>query len=380
MMETPDKRLVLSILQELTVAALDLFDPHSPMGPFLERVAERMGCLAVLVLAEPDGGTPRLLDAAGLSASARGLPLGPGPLPYPELARPALVTWSFPLGDHAGGASLVLCFDGPPGSSEQYHGMMRRLAGVFRTALDHRLLYARTLESERTVRRAIHAREELVAVVSHDLKSPLATISMTTGLLLDQLGPENQGPEPRRSLERIQRSTDRMGRLIRDLLDLARLEGGHLSIDPGPQELAGLMSEAVEALRAEAAAKSLRLEQALAPGAERVRCDRERILQVLANLVGNAVKFTPDQGEVVMRAERAGPEVVVSVTDSGPGIPREQQERLFEPYWQAEATARLGTGLGLSIAKGLVELHGGRIWVTSRPGAGSTFSFALPAA
>jgi signal transduction histidine kinase len=379
MMETPDKRLVLSILQELTVAALDLFDPHFPMTPFLERVAERMGCLAVLVLGEPGQGPPRLLDAAGLSASARALPLGPGPLPYPELARPALVSWRFPLGDHGGGASLVLCFDGPPSSGEQYHGMMRRLAAVFRTALDHRLLYARTLESEQNARRATRAREELVAVVSHDLKSPLATISMTTGVLLDELPPEQNG-EPRRSLQRIQRSADRMGRLIRDLLDLAKLEGGRLSIDARPQEVAGLMNDVVELLRGQAAAKSLRLEQVVAPGAERVRCDRERILQVLANLVGNAHKFTPERGTVALRAEREGAEVILSVSDTGPGIPREQQARIFDRYWQAEETAQLGTGLGLSIAKGLVELHGGRIWVQSHPGQGSTFSFSLPAA
>jgi signal transduction histidine kinase len=257
--------------------------------------------------------------------------------------------------------------------------MMRRLAAVFRTALDHRLLYARTLESEQNARRATRAREELVAVVSHDLKSPLATISMTTGVLLDELPPEQNG-EPRRSLQRIQRSADRMGRLIRDLLDLAKLEGGRLSIDARPQEVAGLMNDVVELLRGQAAAKSLRLEQVVAPGAERVRCDRERILQVLANLVGNAHKFTPERGTVALRAEREGAEVILSVSDTGPGIPREQQARIFDRYWQAEETAQLGTGLGLSIAKGLVELHGGRIWVQSHPGQGSTFSFSLPAA
>jgi signal transduction histidine kinase len=272
----------------------------------------------------------------------------------------------------------VLCFDGPPSSGEQYHGMMRRLAAVFRTALDHRLLYARTLDSEQSARRATRAREELVAVVSHDLKSPLATISMTTGLLLDQLPPE-QTDEPRRSLKRIQRSADRMGRLIRDLLDLAKLEGGRLSIDVRPEEVTGLMSDVVELLRAETTAKSLRLEQVVTAGAERVRCDRERILQVLANLVGNAVKFTPEQGLVTVRAEREGPEVILSTSDTGPGIPPEQQARIFDRYWQAEETAQLGTGLGLSIAKGLVELHGGRIWVSSQPGQGSTFSFSLPA-
>src|SRR5207249_2503758 len=107
-----------------------------------------------------------LLDAAGLSAASRALPFPPGPLrlPYPELARPGLVTWRFPLGGPGEGdaTSLVLCFDGPPASEEQYRGMMRRLAGTFRTALGHRLLYARTIESEQSARHAISAREELV--------------------------------------------------------------------------------------------------------------------------------------------------------------------------------------------------------------------------
>jgi signal transduction histidine kinase len=139
------------------------------------------------------------------------------------------------------------------------------------------------------------------------------------------------------------------------------------------------MSDVVELLRNEVAAKSLHLEQGVAPGAERARCDRERILQVLANLVGNAIKFTPERGEVALRSERQGPEVIVSVHDSGPGIPEDQQARIFDRYWQARETAQLGTGLGLSIAKGLVELHGGRIWVQSRIGQGTTVSFSLPA-
>jgi len=379
-METQDKRLVLSILQELTVSALDLFDPHRPMELFLERVAERMGCLAVLVLAEAPGSPPRLLDAAGLSARARALPLTSGQLPYPELVRPGLVTWRFALGEHGGGpTTLVLCFDGPPASADQYHGMMRRLAGALETALYHRVLYARTIESEQSAKRAIAAREELVAVVSHDLKTPLSTISMTTGVLLDELSPA-PGTEVRRSLERIRRSADRMGRLIRDLLDLARLEGGRLSIEPQPHEVAGLMNDVVELVRAEAAAKSVRLDHEVSPGAERARCDRERILQVLANLVSNAIKFTPERGAIALQSQRDGGEVVLSVRDSGPGIPEDQRIHIFDRYWQAKETAQLGTGLGLSIAKGLVELHGGRIWVASTPGAGSTFSFTLPAA
>jgi signal transduction histidine kinase len=380
MMETQDKRLVLSILQELTVAAVDLFDPHHPMGSFLERVAERLGCLAVLVLDEGTPSAPRLLDAAGLSARSRTLPVSDGPLPYPELARPGLVIWRFARGGPAGNgaSSLILCFDHEPASADQYRGMVRRLATTFQTALGHRLLYARTIESEQSAQRAIRAREELVAIVSHDLKTPLATISMSTSLLLDQLSPD-QRSDVRRSIERIQRSADRMGRLIRDLLDLAKLDEGHLSIDLAPHETGRLISDAIEPFRGEATARSLHLEQQVAPGAEWAQCDRERILQVIANLVGNAVKFTPEGGGIFIRAERAERELIVSVRDTGRGIAEDERARIFDRYWQAKETAHKGTGLGLSIAKGLVELHGGRIWVVSQVGAGSTFFFTLPA-
>jgi signal transduction histidine kinase len=333
-------------------------------------------------------GQPRLLDAAGLSASSRVLPLAtqvldddaPLRLPYPELDRRGLVTWRFSLGPQAesGATSLVLYFEQEPASGPQYRGMMRRLAGIFETALVHRLLYARTIESEQSAQRATRAREELVAVVSHDLKTPLATIAMTTGLLLQELAPEQL--DARKSIERIQRSADRMGRLIRDLLDLAKIEGGHLSIEPQPHEVAGLFTDVLEQLRAQAAAKSLRLEQRISPGAERVICDRERILQVLGNLVGNAVKFTPEGGALTLRADRAEREVVLSVRDTGPGIPEDQLVRIFDRYWQAKETASGGVGLGLSIAKGLVEAHGGRLWVTSEVGHGSTFRFTLAAA
>jgi signal transduction histidine kinase len=115
-------------------------------------------------------------------------------------------------------------------------------------------------------------------------------------------------------------------------------------------------------------------------GAPPARCDRERILQVLTNLLSNAIKFSPPGGAVRVEAARRNGEVVVSVRDSGPGIPADQRAHIFDRFWQAKETAGLGTGLGLSIARGLVERHGGRLWVDSEVGAGSTFSFTLPAA
>jgi signal transduction histidine kinase len=158
------------------------------------------------------------------------------------------------------------------------------------------------------------------------------------------------------------------------------LEGGRLTIEPRSQEVPALLNEVVELFRAEVAAKSLRLApQQVAPEAAWACFDRERILQVLANLVGNAVKFTPAGGQITLEARRVGREVILSVRDTGPGISEDERDHVFDRYWQANETAQQGTGLGLSIAKGLVELHGGRIWVAGQPGTGSTFSFSLPA-
>jgi signal transduction histidine kinase len=133
-------------------------------------------------------------------------------------------------------------------------------------------------------------------------------------------------------------------------------------------------------LRPLAAGRSIHLESGVDAGLPRALFDSARILQVISNLVGNAVKFTPMQGRVSIRCERATDEVRFAITDTGPGIPPEQLPHIFGRFWQANARDRRGVGLGLPIAKGIVEAHGGRIWVESKPGAGSTFYFTLPVA
>jgi signal transduction histidine kinase len=553
-----DDRLVVSIFQELTVAALDLFDPAGSIRRFLERVAERMGCLAVILLveSEDDDGLHLLADA-GLAATSRTLLIPPEnpkrsgcdravSLPYPELARPGTVTWCFPLDgedDRVGELRsergfLVLGFDHAPPSAPHHRGMMRRLARVFHTALVHRRLSERRIESERRAaflaeasqllsasldekttlaraaelpvpfvaevclidvidrkgrlcraeafyaaphlrngtspgagdgpdgqtpkatldaiggrepipsdfvedeslrnlgiakilstplitrgttigvltlgwtahkravtaedqrlatelgrrlalaidnarlyeqaQRAVRAREEIVAVVSHDLKSPLSTIMMNSGLL-ERSAPANENPQVARRIALIQKSADRMNRLIRDLLDLAKLDGGHIVFTPKPQEVAALLQDAVELFKEEATAKSLHIEQTVPEGMHHVHCDRERILQVLTNLVGNAVKFTPSGGKVTLAAKTDSRSTIISVCDTGPGIPEDERTHIFDRFWQATDTAPQGTGLGLSIAKALVEAQGGRIWVESVEGAGCTIFVALPA-
>ncbi len=225
---------------------------------------------------------------------------------------------------------------------------------------------------------ALRAREEVLAIVSHDLRNPLNAITLATSLLkmIDGLD-----AEAREQLDIIDLSAKRMNRLIADLLDITRLEGGkRLPVQPARVEIEPLLRETHELFKAQAAANDVRLEFEPADGVPPVWADRDRVTQVLSNLIGNALKFTPAGGAIRCGAEERDGEVVVIVSDTGPGIPPEHLEDIFNPYWQAKRTERLGAGLGLPIAKGIVEAHGGRIWVTSEPGNGTTFRFTLPVA
>ena len=228
--------------------------------------------------------------------------------------------------------------------------------------------------------RAVRARDDLVAVVSHDLKNPLGLIATQAGLSLRILTADDEASRRLRGgLERIQRAVERMSALIHDLLDLAKIEAGRFALQRSPEDMRDMLEEALLILRPLAEGKRISVEHQIS-GAPSVRADRERIYQVFSNLVGNAVKFTPEGGSIRVRAGVEGGAVVVAVQDSGPGVPADQVPHLFERYWQARRDARDGSGLGLFIAKGIVEAHGGQIWVVSRPGEGATFSFSLPLA
>lgn len=221
----------------------------------------------------------------------------------------------------------------------------------------------------------IDARQEILGIVAHDLRNPLNTIHMATSLLL-----EEQGLEKSRigQLRIIQRSGERMNRLIQDLLSVTAIEAGRLSIAPQKVSMSDLLREASETLGPIAREKSLTFATSAADDLPLVRADSARMLQVFSNLVGNAVKFTPAGGAITLSAVRAGDKVQCSVTDTGPGIPPAQIPRLFGKFWQAKRGDGRGVGLGLAIARGIVEAHGGTIDVTSELGRGSVFTFALP--
>jgi signal transduction histidine kinase/DNA-binding response OmpR family regulator len=226
---------------------------------------------------------------------------------------------------------------------------------------------------------ALRARDEMLAVVAHDLRNPVSTIMLGSDLLLDTTPEDAAHAFQRRHLGTVKRSAERMNRLIGDLLEVSRMVGGKLAMAPQEEDAAMLVKEASAMLRPLAEARGIAFR--VHGGAElpRLRMDGARVMQVISNLVGNAVKFTPEGGSVTLGAEWVGSEVRVSIADTGPGISPEQLPHVFGRFWQADDADRRGLGLGLSIARGIVEAHGGRIWVESELGEGSTFFFTLPA-
>jgi signal transduction histidine kinase len=221
---------------------------------------------------------------------------------------------------------------------------------------------------------SIDAREQVLKIVSHDLRNPLHTISMCASLLMDVPLPAEQQLV---HLKRVKRAGERMNRLIQDLLDVAKLEAGRVGISARELDVAPLLDEAFDMLAPLAEEKSVRLERDIAERLPRITADAGRVLQVLSNLVGNAIKFTPEGGRIVIGAKPDFAGVEFFVSDTGPGIPPDQLERIFGRFWQADAADRRGIGLGLTIAKGIMDAHGGRLWVQSRLGEGTTFHFTL---
>ena len=227
-----------------------------------------------------------------------------------------------------------------------------------------------------TVRASLRARDEMVGVVSHDLRNPVAAVKMLSQSLLGNGANKERAQE---SIALIAQAAEQMDALIRDLLDVNRLDAGQLAIDPAPVDPSALLMESLQTLRPLVEQREMKLDLQIETGLPRVMADRERIQQTLSNLIGNAIKFSPDGSKIVVVARRDPDGVAISVLDSGRGIAPDQLPRVFDRYWQSSRTDRQGAGLGLAIARGIIESHGGRIWIESSPGEGTKASFTLPA-
>ncbi|NUO49911.1 MAG: DUF4118 domain-containing protein [Polyangiaceae bacterium] len=228
----------------------------------------------------------------------------------------------------------------------------------------------------RSAREAVQARDRVLAVVAHDLRNPLGNILMQTALLREQTASDAEWD--RTPSGRVERAATRMNRLIQDLLDAARIDEGHMQIQRVCVAPQALLTEAVEAQRPLAVAHEVQIGVEAPAALPEVVADRDRILQVFENLLGNALKFVGRGGHIVVGAECCGGALRFRVSDDGPGIAPELIPHLFDRFASGRLHPTGGIGLGLSIAKGIVESHGGRIWVESTPGRGSTFFFSIP--
>jgi signal transduction histidine kinase/FixJ family two-component response regulator len=225
-----------------------------------------------------------------------------------------------------------------------------------------------------SLRTAIRSRDEVLAVVAHDLKNPLNVIGVTAGSLLRRL-PESS---VRRPIQRIIRAAERAERLVRDLAEITAIETGRFSIERRGVEPADVILAALELQQGLAADASVIIAADLSPDVPAIEADEERLLEVLENLIGNSVKFTASGGSITVGAARRDGRVVFWVKDNGSGIAAAELPHIFDRFWHAKKTKRRGTGLGLSICKGIVEAHGGRIWAESVANRGTTVFFTVP--
>ena len=238
-------------------------------------------------------------------------------------------------------------------------------------AIENGRLYLAAIEAARQ-------REQVLSMVSHDLKNSFCVILMSVARVLEGMPDVERRQRGRSQLELIERSARRMMKLVADLLDVAAIDAGRISVTPRPCDVRELVVEVFEELSPQAKAAGVELACEVPEDLPPAQADAHRLTQVLTNFVGNAIKFTAAGGSVTARAAVVdGNEMAVSIADTGVGIPAAHLEHVFDRFWQGP-TGKTGSGLGLAICRGLVERSGGRIWANSTPGVGTTMTFTLP--
>jgi signal transduction histidine kinase/putative methionine-R-sulfoxide reductase with GAF domain len=275
--------------------------------------------------------------------------------------------------------ALVLRRRQPAEFPESVVSLMQAFADQSAIALENARLFEEIAQKSRELEITSQHKSQFVANMSHELRTPLNAILGYAELILD--GIYGDMPErARAALERVQTNGRHLLGLINDVLDLSKIEAGQLILSFNDYSLTDVVRNVFSAVEPLASSKKLALKLELAPDLPPARGDDRRLTQVLLNLVGNAIKFT-DDGQVVIKTAAANGSFTVAVRDSGPGIAPGDQGKIFDEFQQADASTtkgKGGTGLGLAIAKRIIEMHGGRLWVDSAPGQGSTFSFTLP--
>ncbi|HVT38672.1 MAG TPA: PAS domain-containing sensor histidine kinase [Gemmatimonadaceae bacterium] len=249
---------------------------------------------------------------------------------------------------------------------------------VLRDITERRRIEAVSAQLVRDLQSALAARDEVLGIVSHDLRNPVNAVKMLSSAILRPDAHGDLPPEVKEYASTMVRAAEQMDALIQDLLDVTRIESGRLQILPQAIPLATLVTRTFETLAPLAAEEGVALRSAIPGGLPPVDVDAGRVMQLLSNLVGNAIKYTPQGGSVTLSALRERDVLRVLVADTGVGILADELPRVFDRFWQSKRTNRSGAGLGLTIARGIVRGHGGRIWMESTPGEGTRVYFTLP--
>jgi len=253
-------------------------------------------------------------------------------------------------------------------------------AVVLRDVTERRRFEIENSELVRDLRGAVAARDDMLSIVSHDLRNPVNAVKMLAAAILRTGDAAPLPGEVGQHADVMLQAAKQMDALIQDLLDVSKLESGRMSMSPRPIAITEILDEATEMLRPGAEQAGVEIRRAAQPRLPSVDVDPDRIVQVLSNLIGNAIKYTPRGGHVTISAEPIDDFLQVTVADTGVGIPEQELPRVFDRFWQSKRTNRSGAGLGLTIARGMVRAHGGRIWIESETGKGTQVHFTVPRA